>query len=104
VCTGGAWSLCLGEVLPSTEICDGLDNDGNGHVDVLSSGCQANTSPPLNQEPPAVDAASHSGAAAPGDVRIVGGCATVVSTTSSTWLLAVAIVALTLRRQRSWRS
>jgi hypothetical protein len=33
-CTrGNEWSSCLAEVLPSAEICDGLDNDCNGKVD-----------------------------------------------------------------------
>jgi len=30
---GGVWGPCVGEVLPSAEICDGLDNDCNGVVD-----------------------------------------------------------------------
>ncbi|RLB65976.1 MAG: hypothetical protein DRI90_00640, partial [Deltaproteobacteria bacterium] len=32
-CTGGAWGTCVGEVTPSTDSCDGLDNDCNGAVD-----------------------------------------------------------------------
>ncbi|HAA55559.1 MAG TPA: hypothetical protein DCE42_12430 [Myxococcales bacterium] len=32
-CQNGSWSLCRNEVLPSTEICDGKDNDCNGKVD-----------------------------------------------------------------------
>ena len=33
-CTAGTWGgTCSGQVLPSTEICDGLDNDCNGTVD-----------------------------------------------------------------------
>ncbi len=28
-CNGGAWGPCVGEVLPTAELCDGLDNDCN---------------------------------------------------------------------------
>jgi hypothetical protein len=33
VCTNNAWGACLGEVTPTTESCDGKDNDCNGQVD-----------------------------------------------------------------------
>ncbi|UCF89447.1 MAG: hypothetical protein JSV70_04215, partial [bacterium] len=32
-CSAGAWGSCSGEVLPSAEVCDGLDNDCDGVVD-----------------------------------------------------------------------
>jgi len=32
-CSAGAWGVCEGEVTPSTETCDGQDNDCNGVVD-----------------------------------------------------------------------
>jgi hypothetical protein len=32
-CVGGQWGSCVGQVLPTTETCDGLDNDCNGQVD-----------------------------------------------------------------------
>jgi hypothetical protein len=32
-CSNGAWGSCQGESLPSSEVCDGLDNDCNGTVD-----------------------------------------------------------------------
>ena len=39
ICGGGYWSECLGEVLPSGEQCDDLDNDCNGTVDEGVPGC-----------------------------------------------------------------
>jgi hypothetical protein len=32
-CVGGQWGACLGDVLPGSETCDGLDNDCDGNVD-----------------------------------------------------------------------
>jgi hypothetical protein len=32
-CAHGAWGACVGQVLPSQEVCDGIDNDCNGFAD-----------------------------------------------------------------------
>ncbi len=33
VCTNGIWSACTGSIGPSSETCDGLDNDCDGNID-----------------------------------------------------------------------
>ncbi|MCA9670148.1 MAG: VWA domain-containing protein [Myxococcales bacterium] len=41
-CSGGQWGNCVGEVKPSSETCDGKDNDCNGAVDdKLTRPCQS---------------------------------------------------------------
>ncbi len=32
-CSGGQWGACVGEIGPSTEVCDGIDNDCDSFVD-----------------------------------------------------------------------
>ncbi len=36
-CADGGWSTCVGQLLPSTESCDGRDNDCDGSIDELLS-------------------------------------------------------------------
>jgi hypothetical protein len=38
-CSDGVWGLCLGGAGPSSEVCDGVDNDCNGTVDEGGNGC-----------------------------------------------------------------
>ncbi len=33
VCTNGVWGACVGQVVPQTEICNGLDDNCNGQID-----------------------------------------------------------------------
>jgi Notch-like protein len=33
LCENGAWASCLGQTLPSNEVCNGVDDDCNGQVD-----------------------------------------------------------------------
>ena len=40
ICVGGSWGTCLGATLPTTEVCDGLDNNCNGKIDEgLTNAC-----------------------------------------------------------------
>jgi hypothetical protein len=43
-CTGGTLSSCVGEILPTAEVCDGQDNDCNGVVDEGNPGSGASCS------------------------------------------------------------
>jgi hypothetical protein len=41
-CMSGTWGSCDGELGPSAETCDGLDNDCDGAVDNVDGGCACN--------------------------------------------------------------
>ncbi|MCI0672333.1 MAG: hypothetical protein L0Y64_17925 [Myxococcaceae bacterium] len=38
-CVAGDWGTCAGEVTPTGEVCDGLDNDCDGQAEILSLSC-----------------------------------------------------------------
>jgi hypothetical protein len=44
VCEGGQWGECMGAVMPSEEICDGVDNNCNGEIDDGACGAPAQES------------------------------------------------------------
>ena len=51
-CAGGAFGACLGEVLPSTELCNGLDDDCNGVDDPdVTGNSLTNPSHPCASDP-----------------------------------------------------
>jgi hypothetical protein len=45
-CTNGTWGSCVGEVLPKTEECNGLDDDCDGYVDDGVCGTTTTTTSP----------------------------------------------------------
>ncbi len=70
LCTSGTWGTCTGSIGPSTEVCDGVDNNCNGSVDEGNPGGGG-------------ACGSSIGACSPGSVSCVGGMLTCVGGTSA---------------------
>ncbi len=68
---GGLWGPCLGEVGPSAEVCDTLDNDCNGILDDAPAGC--GTTPPPPPPPPTCESATDLSPTYVGERRTVTG-------------------------------
>jgi hypothetical protein len=109
--SGGNWGDCAGDQGPTTEICDGKDNDCDNNVDesngsedidrdddvgavICPQGDDQPEAPSQSDDPPppspSIDDDSSEGA--------VSGCSTTGSKSGYAWLLLLAIVSL--RRQR----
>jgi MYXO-CTERM domain-containing protein len=103
-CVAGAWGSCEGATTPSSELCDGLDNDCDGTTDEGAM-CAGESEVCLNGRCTPVDLPDmgpmEPDAGMPGGVAGGAGCAVGGSSSpSSWWFLAGVAYALARRRRR----